>query len=389
MRKFMKSRAWTRVSRVAIVIAGMIASSIALAAEAPKKTTRIVVVGDSTASFYDISRYPRMGWGQVLGRFFDARVIVDDRAQSGRSARSFIEQGWFDGVAKVLSAGDVLLIQFGHNDAKIDDPTRYNDPETEFPRYLTRYLELARDKGATPVLITPVARRVFANGQPVDTHGVYAQAVRDLAAREHVALIDLSVLSMNWLRALGEEPAKRFYMHVPEQAQADDTHFQERGAEAIACLVAGGLVANRVPVTEYLSRDTDCGAPADALEQRAAQTHRSRVLREAEIGVSQPGPHGGLGPTTAYSFFADEPDLPMIVRKRVLHRGASIGLHFHKHDEVYYVISGRGEYWLDGQLFPVEAGMALLTRPGSTHAIRQTGDDALTLMIVYPNAAKH
>lgn len=362
--------------------------SPAFAAESTR-APHIIVVGDSTASYYDISRYPRMGWGQVLQRFFDKSIVVDDRAQSGRSARSFIDQGWFDGVAKEIAAGDVLLIQFGHNDAKIDDPTRYNEPLVEFPKYLMRYVDLARKAGATPVLITPVARRVFLNGEPVDTHGVYAQAVRDLAAREHVALIDLSVLSMNWLRALGEEPAKRFYMHVPEQAQADDTHFQEHGAEAIACLVAGGMVANTLALTKHLIRDTDCGAPADVLTQRAKQPRPSRVIRESEIGVSQAGPHGGLGPTTAYSFFADEPDLGIVARKRVLHRGASIGLHFHTHDEIYYVISGAGEYWLDGKLFKVEAGMALLTRPGSTHSIRQLGEEPLTLMIVYPNAPQH
>src|SRR5687768_15917430 len=96
-------------------------------AEARDSPRQIFIAGDSTASEYGPDRAPRQGWGQALDSFLDDSFVVRNHAKSGRSARSFIEDGWVDGIAKDIRAGDVLLIQFGHNDEKIEDPTRYNE----------------------------------------------------------------------------------------------------------------------------------------------------------------------------------------------------------------------------------------------------------------------
>jgi mannose-6-phosphate isomerase-like protein (cupin superfamily) len=111
----------------------------------------------------------------------------------------------------------------------------------------------------------------------------------------------------------------------------------------------------------------------------------SRIQRDAEVAVDQPGPHDGAGMTTAYPFFADLKDLRLVFRKRALHTGASIGSHTQEDDEIYYVIGGTGEYTLDGKTTPVSAGTALLTRRGSTHSLRQTGKDNLVVLITYLN----
>ena len=353
---------------------------------------RVFVVGDSTASEYGPERAPRQGWGMQLQSWLDpAAWQVRNHAQSGRSARSFIEEGWLAPVEKELAAGDVLLVQFGHNDEKSEDPGRYDDPAQAFPRWLMRYVTLARAKGATPILVSPLARRKFERGSKVDqlldTHGLYAQAVRDLAAREHVGLVDLTASSMAWLRALGDEASKPFFMHVPEQGQADDTHLQQRGAAMVACLVVRGWKQVDPALAPTVVRDTDCGAPASALEDRRAQPHPSQVASEAGLARQQPGPHGGAGATTAYPFFADAPGLPFFFRKRVLHKGAGIGLHQHDKDEVYYVVSGRGRYVLDGTIRDVGPGDAMLTRSGSTHALQQAGDEDLVILLAYPKAA--
>ncbi|MBP3985750.1 cupin domain-containing protein [Pseudoxanthomonas helianthi] len=350
----------------------------------------VFVVGDSTASEYGPERAPRQGWGMQLQSFLDPKAWqVRNHAQSGRSSRSFIEEGWLVPVAKALSRGDVLLIQFGHNDEKVEDSTRYDEPARAFPQWLMRYVELARSKGATPILITPLARRKFERGsktdQLLDTHGLYAQAVRDLAARERVGLVDLTASSMDWLRALGDEPSKTYFMHVPEQNLADDTHLQERGAVMSACLVVQGWKRIDPALAPQVVRDTDCGAPGTALVDRQAQRHPSRVVHERDISVTQPGPHGGAGTTIAFPFFADAPELGFSFRKRVLGKGAGIGLHQHHKDEIYYVVSGSGIYELDGTSQRVQAGDAMLTRPGSTHAIRQDGDEDLVLLIAYAN----
>ncbi|MNV50585.1 Cupin domain protein [compost metagenome] len=100
--------------------------------------------------------------------------------------------------------------------------------------------------------------------------------------------------------------------------------------------------------------------------------------------MTQPGPHGGAGPTTAYPFFAEDMDLPFVLRKRVLHKGAGIGLHPQHKDEIYYIVSGQGSYVLDGKQHDVAAGDALLTRVGSSHALQQVGEMDLVLLLAYP-----
>ncbi len=354
-----------------------------LPAAAKEPPRQVFIAGDSTASEYGPERAPREGWGQQLQSFLDGGLRVRNLARSGRSARSFIEEGGLEPLRRDLRAGDVLLIQFGHNDAKQEAPERYNEPRQAFPRWLMEYVRLAREKAATPILITPVARRKFDHGQLLDTHGLYAQAVRDLAARENLGLIDLTESSMNWLRALGDEASRPYYMHVPAQQQADDTHFQQRGAVMIACLVVDGWKRLDASLAARVIRDTDCGAPSTVRADQHAQAHPSLIVHERDIASAQPGPHGGVGPTTAYPFFRDAPELGFEFRKRVLHKGGGIGLHQHHKDEIYYVISGRGRYVLDDVAHEVAAGDAMLTRPGSTHAIEQAGDADLVLLIMY------
>lgn len=123
---------------------------------------------------------------------------------------------------------------------------------------------------------------------------------------------------------------------------------------------------------------------ASAQEQPRSGATGSRVDREAAIAVQQPGPHEGGGVTTAYPFFSDLADLPIVFRKRALHPGSAIGHHEQREDEIYYVLSGTGELVLDGVRTEVGPGTAILTRPGSTHSLKQTGKEDLVIFIVYP-----
>ncbi|HJU38309.1 MAG TPA: cupin domain-containing protein, partial [Tahibacter sp.] len=190
--------------------------------------------------------------------------------------------------------------------------------------------------------------------------------------------VDLSRLSLAWLDALGPDASTRYYLHVPEQRLVDNTHFHRRGALAIACLVAGELERQALVAPARFVRDADCAIGAGTVAATG-----SAIVHERDVSRTQPGPHGGAGPTTAYPFFADAPNLKFVLRKRVLHRGAGIGLHRHDKDEIYYVVSGRGLYVLDGVERAVGPGDAMLTRPGSTHALVQAGDDDLVILISY------
>ena len=346
---------------------------------------RVFIAGDSTASAYPAERAPRQGWGMQLQHYLADGVEVRNHAQSGRSARSFIEQGWLDAIATELGEDDVLLIQFGHNDAKVEDPARYSEPTGEYPRWLMRYVELARDRGATPVLVTPVARRKFDGNQLLDTHGPYPQAVRELARREHVALVDLHGLSMDWLRGVGDAGSRPYFMHVPAQGQADDTHFSAAGARLVACLVAAGWRSAdaRAPVRRVTPQECHrIEAPAPA------PISPSVVVNERDLASQQPGPHEGEGTTTAYPFFADATGFDLVFRKRALHPGATIGAHVNDKDEIYYVLSGRGALTLNGATREVGPGDAILTRNGDSHALRQLGDDDLVIFIVFDEASR-
>jgi len=104
---------------------------------------------------------------------------------------------------------------------------------------------------------------------------------------------------------------------------------------------------------------------------------------EKDIATRQPGPHEGGGNTTAYNFFAKAEDFHLAFRKRILHPGSSIGYHLQKEDEIYYILSGRGEMQMNGKSFEVKEGDAILTRPGSSHGLKQTGEDDLVIMINY------
>ena len=105
--------------------------------------------------------------------------------------------------------------------------------------------------------------------------------------------------------------------------------------------------------------------------------------RDRDVARQEPGTHGGGGQTVGYSFFSKTPDLKLVFRKRALKPGSGIGYHEQKEDEIYYVLSGRGQMTIDGKAFDVGPGDAILTRPGSSHGLKQTGDEDLVIMINY------
>jgi mannose-6-phosphate isomerase-like protein (cupin superfamily) len=107
------------------------------------------------------------------------------------------------------------------------------------------------------------------------------------------------------------------------------------------------------------------------------------VEHDADVAVAEPGTHKGGGETIGYSFFRKAPGLKLVFRKRALKPGSGIGYHLQKEDEIYYVLSGKGEMTIDGKSFEVTPGTAVLTRPGSSHGLKQTGREDLVILINY------
>ncbi len=202
------------------------------------------ILSDSTASTYEPNRAPRTGWGQVFGDV--SGLDVRNHAVSGMSTTSLIASGTLAAALTQVQAGDLVLVAFGHNDAKADE--RYADPIHAYPANLRLITDAVRARDAAPVLLTPVERRLFVDGRAGHTHGLYPAAVRTLAASENTPLIDLTASSRALWQEQGAEASKSSFLWLlpgqwpgyPE-GERDDTHLSWTGAMAVARLVAEGL----------------------------------------------------------------------------------------------------------------------------------------------------
>lgn len=208
------------------------------------------LVGDSTmANKPKPEVNPERGWGQSLQPYFDDRVVVHNHAVNGRSTKSFIDQRRWQAVVDSLQRGDYVFIEFGHNDEKVEDTTRYAAPRGAYRRNLERFVAETRARGAIPVLFTPIVRRKWsAAGALEDTHGEYPAVVAEVARATATAFVDLESLTRDLVRAAGPEGSKRLYVYVeanqiPEfpQARDDDTHLSPAGAAEVARLAAGAI----------------------------------------------------------------------------------------------------------------------------------------------------
>ncbi|WP_299819698.1 rhamnogalacturonan acetylesterase [uncultured Pontibacter sp.] len=236
-----------------------------------KKVVKVYLIGDSTMADYTgdydtgdymLTRYPLAGWGQVFQPFMSVdslkqlrhlikgdSVQVLDKARGGRSTRTFFEEGRWAGVHKALQKNDVVMIQFGHNDAAESKPDRYVNI-TGYKEYLRLYVNQTREKGATPILLTPVNRNYpWDNGQLGNAHGDYPKAMKEVAQELNVQLIDLTQLSINHFTAKGKDyVTDNYFMNLPAgkykaypEGLKDNTHFQPEGAKAVAQLVFNGM----------------------------------------------------------------------------------------------------------------------------------------------------
>ena len=207
------------------------------------------LVGDSTmADKVQEPPNPEFGWGMLLRERLREPQRLLNHAMNGRSTKNFRDEGRWDHVLSQLAPGDMVLIQFGHNDARRDDPKRFADPAA-YRENLVRYVREVRALGAVPLLATSITRRQFdASGRLVDTHGDYPVVMREVAQAEGVVLLDLYRSSAAHVQQLGVEGSKPTYQWLPPgqwarfpQGRTDNTHFSRDGARAMAALAEEAL----------------------------------------------------------------------------------------------------------------------------------------------------
>lgn len=213
-----------------------------------QRKVTIFLAGDSTMSIKADNKRPETGWGMPFASFFNNEVIVDNRAANGRSTRTFIAEGKWSKLINDLKEGDYVMIQFGHNDQSKEKEDRYTSPQ-DFKINLEKFVTEVKAKNATPILLTPIARRRFdEQGNFYDVHGEYPQIVRTVAKEQQVVLIDLHAKTIEAITKLGKDASTTWFLHLKAgennnypNGVTDNTHLNEEGALQVALMVKQSL----------------------------------------------------------------------------------------------------------------------------------------------------
>jgi lysophospholipase L1-like esterase len=222
----------------------------------PVKLPTIYIAGDSTV--VDQDKEPWAAWGQMLPAFFKSDVVISNQAESGETIKSFVGERRLAKVMSTMQSGDYLMIQFGHNDQK--PGAGYVPAETMFKDFLHSYIEQAHAKGAQVILVTPMNRRNFDDAGHIEqTLGDFPQAFHDVAAEEHLGLIDLNAMSKTLYESLGPDGTLHAFVHYPantfpDQADElkDNTHFNSYGAYLLAQAVVQSIKDQRLVLDKFL-----------------------------------------------------------------------------------------------------------------------------------------
>ena len=250
MEKSHKEQMMKRLLPILIAAAWLVSSSFT-----------IHLCGDSTMAEKDLSKgTPERGWGMMFQNYLDEGVKVINYAKNGRSTKSFIDEGRWDTVLGAVVPGDYVFIQFGHNDSKQSDSIRYAAAWGAYQENLKTFVEGVREKGGTPVLLTPVARRWFKESDPSlelsmadgataasldrNCHGDYPEAMKQVAAETGTTLLDVTTATLDWLESLGEEASRAYFMI--SAGKDDNTHTVACGARKVTEIVCD-LVREQLP----------------------------------------------------------------------------------------------------------------------------------------------
>jgi lysophospholipase L1-like esterase len=211
----------------------------------------IYLASDSTVSYYATNPNNQEGLGQELQNFFTSDVVVVDDAIGGRSSKSFIDEGHLAAILAVIKEGDYLFAEWGINDRYTSDATRYTDPATTYRTYLQQYIDGARAKNAIPVIITPTPRLDYQNGVFNNDYVAYCQADAAVAASSNTPLIDLQTMALAYYTKVGITVVQTTISLV-ENGQPNVLHFQAHGAYEMARLVALGVQALNLPISQFV-----------------------------------------------------------------------------------------------------------------------------------------
>lgn len=223
--------------------------------------TTIFLCGNSTV--VDQPYEPWASWGQMIPRWFGPEIAISNNAESGLTAGSFLGSYRLDKILTMMKKGDYVICEFGHNDQKekmAGAGAWYN-----FSYNLKVFIDKVRAKGGNIIFVTPTQRRRFddaTHSKILETHGDYPDAMRAVAKREGVPVIELHDMTRTFFETLGYENSKKGLVHYPantfpgqDKPLADNTHFNPYGAYEIAKMVVMGMKQLNLPIVKYLRSD--------------------------------------------------------------------------------------------------------------------------------------
>ena len=249
----------------------------------PIDVPTIYLCGNSTV--VDQNYEPWASWGQMITRWFGPEVAISNHAESGLTARTFIGSHRLDKILQTLKAGDYVFVEFGHNDEKEKRPG--DGAWYHYQYQLKIFVDEVRKKGADIVFLTPTQRRVFdKDGKTLlNTHGDFPAAMKEVAQRENVPLIDLNMMTKTFFETLGFEDSKRALVHYPANTfpnqpkdLADNTHFNPYGAYEVAKCVVMGMKDCNLPIVQHLRPEWQYFDPAQPDDWRTFQWAPSPML---------------------------------------------------------------------------------------------------------------
>ena len=221
-------------------------------------TTAVTLFLCGNSTVVDQGREPWASWGQMFPRWFTDKVCVANYGESGLTATSFLAQLRLDKILSEIKKGDYVFCEFGHNDEKEKGPGR--GAWYHYSMALKTFVDRVRDKGGNIIFCTPTQRRFFEkDGTVRNTHGDFPAAMKAVAEREQVPVIDLNATTKTLFEAMGEDGCRNLLVHYPagsfpwqEKAFADNTHFNPFGAYELSKLIVMGLKQMGSPLVSYL-----------------------------------------------------------------------------------------------------------------------------------------
>ena len=243
--------------KLTLEFTGDMPAVISLHIEPVNDVTTVYLCGNSTV--VDQNYEPWASWGQMITRWFGPEVAISNHAESGLTARTFIASFRLAKILSTLKKGDYVFVEFGHNDEKEHRPG--DGAWYHYQYQLKIFVDEVRAKGATIVFCTPTQRRLFnKDGKTLaNTHGDFPAAMKMVAEKENVPLIDLNSSTRTFFETLGFEDSKRALVHYPKEVYGkkleDNTHFNTYGAYEVAKCVVMGIKQLQLPLGQYLRSD--------------------------------------------------------------------------------------------------------------------------------------